>query len=310
MKNHNLITGLALGLGVAIGWFAKPQSSSSTLSVAGAASAARSDLSTEPSGTVKRTQREPRAQGGSEAPSQINSSEKPSSDADVSKMVIRHKQNKLQQRIDYLAEKIDLTSGQKSRLAEWLKGQMKKVESVDLSNPSSATILAKIANSFTNETLEAELANSLTSEQKNNLADLTKKEFRRKVDTSALKLLSKLQNELEFDEDQRDEVYKVLTQNAEKNLLEESKNSRPPDLTDLFGVVAYETDPYDLQLPEVGITTEKFDQRLKEKINQMRSILDAKQLETYRTYLESQRSQTVQRTENERDTIIFQPQTR
>ena len=307
MKNHKLITGLALGLGVAIGWFAKPQSSSPALSVA---AAARSDLRAEPSGTGKRTQRKSRTQSGSEARSKIDSSEKPSSEADVSKMVIQHKQTKLDQRIEYLTGKIHLTSGQKSRLTEWLKGQMKKVESVDLSNPSSGAVLAKIANSFTNETLEAELASSLTSEQQTVLADLTKKEFRRKVDTFALKLLSKLQNELEFDEDQRDEVYQILTQNAEKNLLEESKNPGPPDLTDMFGVVGYETDPYDLQLPEVGITTEKFDQRLREKMDQMRSILDEKQLETYRTYLESQRSQTVQRTEDERDTIIFQPQTR
>ena len=33
----------------------------------------------------------------------------------------------------------------------------------------------------------------------------------------------------------------------------------PPDLTDMFGVVGYESDPYDLQLPEVEITTEKFE---------------------------------------------------
>lgn len=310
MKNHKLVTSLALGLGVAIGWFAKPQSSSPALSVAAAASAARSDLRAEPSGTGMRTQRKSRFQIGSEAPSQIDSSEKPSSDAEVSKMVIQHKQEKLDQRIEYLTGKINLTSVQKSRLTEWLKGQMKKVESVDLSSPSSGPVLAKLANSFTNETLEAELASSLTSEQKTALADLTKKEFRRKVDTSALKLLSKLQNELEFDEEQRDEVYQILTQNAEKNLLEESKNPGPPDLNDMFGVVGYETDPYDLRLPEVGITNEEFDQRIRAKINQMSSILDSKQLETYRKYLESQRSETVQRTENSKNTIIFEPQIR
>ena len=170
MKNHKLITGLALGLGVAIGWFAKPQSSSSALSVAAPTSAARSDLQSEPSSTGKRTQREPRTQRSSEAPSKIDTDEKPSSEAEIAKILIQHKQTKLDQRIAYLTEKIDLTSNQKSRLTEWLKGQMKKVESVDLSNPSSGAVLSKMANSFTNETLEAELANNLTAEQKTDLA--------------------------------------------------------------------------------------------------------------------------------------------
>ena len=118
MKKHKLITGLALGLGVVIGWFAKTQSSSPALSVAAATSAARSDLQSKPSSTGKRTQREPRTQRSSEAPSKIDTDEKPSSEAEIAKILIQHKQTKLDQRIAYLTEKIDVTSGQRSRLNE------------------------------------------------------------------------------------------------------------------------------------------------------------------------------------------------
>ena len=188
IKNHKLITGLALGLGVVIGWLAKPQSSSSALSVAAATSAAKSDLGAKPSSTGKRTQREPRTQRCSEASSKIDADEKPSSEAEVAKMVIHiNRLNSITELFGMLAA--SRTGGHKTALVSHFLGNFSV-----LGGP-----------------------------------------------------------------DQRDKAYEILTQNAGKNLLEESKNPGPPDLSDMFGVVGYESDPYDLQLPEVEITTEKFE---------------------------------------------------
>ena len=123
----------------------------------------------------------------------------------------------------------------------------------------------------------------------------------------SLKSLSKLQGIIEFEDGQRDEVYKILTKNAEATALAESKK---PDMAKMFtDGMGIEIDPYDLgfqqamndSITEMGTEgeaspdqeqmakkmREMIDKRIEEKITQLRPVLNDKQLALYREELKS-----------------------
>lgn len=332
MKNKNTIGILLLALGIAIGWLAKPSSSSpappvvAAVPVAKAVATAKSTPLNESSVPGKRFQREVTVQSNIGGPFTTNPSELANT-ADISKFKIKQQHTKLEQRIAQLDETMHFTAAQKSRLTTWLGGQMKKMESMDSSNPASLDGLAEIANSLTTEALESQLAGDLASDQQTVLAEFKEKEFRREVDTSALKTLATLQKDIEFEGGQRDEIYKILTQNAEKNVLEKLKNPGTSDMLTANG--GADRDPYDIRLPKPAEGSVKnlpkpgdtgnlnleidatvfvaFNKRVEEKIDELRPILNEKQLATYREKLESQKFSSIINSANPNQQIQFLP---
>ena len=180
---------------------------------------------------------------------------------------------------------------------------------------------------ITTEALESQLAGDLASDQQTVLAEFKEKEFRREVDTSALKTLATLQKDIEFEGGQRDEIYKILTQNAEKNVLEKLKNPGTSDMLTANG--GADRDPYDIRLPKPAEGSVKnlpkpgdtghlnleidatvfvaFNKRVEEKIDELRPILNEKQLATYREKLESQKFSSIINSANPNQQIQFLP---
>lgn len=147
------------------------------------------------------------------------------------------------------------------------------------------------------KSFDNELTKLLTDDQKTDLATITDKERQTKIDSTALKSLAKLQTAIEFQEGQRDEVYKILTAAAEKKILAESQQ---PDLLGLqLNGFDIDMDPYDLGLMQAmtelqaspgqpaKTMQEIVDERIKSKVDELRPVLNADQLEQYRAELKS-----------------------
>jgi hypothetical protein len=314
MKHNIVIGSLVFGLGMVTGWFIKPVPTSLASSAAARGSASKALTSaaltsaaltspSEPAIPGKRAQREPVVQKLANMPTE----EQIETQGEALKAMVKRHRAKLAQQIVRLDEKLQLTTEQKSGLTTWLDDQMKKMESMDLSGRSSFGKLHELASSVTIEALENQLATTLTSDQQAALADFKDNDLHLKADAMALKSLSKLQGIIEFEDGQRDEVYKILTKNAEATTLAESKNADMAKVyTEDMGI---DMDPYDLGLQqaitdfmtdmgkEQTTTLDKsqiaqkirdlVDKRIEEKVNQLQPVLNDKQLARYREELKS-----------------------
>lgn len=313
MKSNWIIGTLMLGLGTAIGWVVKPAPPSRVATAADGVSASKAAASvtatpsTESTVLGKRAQREPAAKKPSNMPTEAQMDQARKMQTDLAKDMVKRHRAKLEQQIERLGDKIQLTGSQKAGLTAWLDEQMKKMESMDLSDPLAMVKLPEVAGSITNEALESQLAPSLTDEQQAAMVDFKDNELHLKVDALALKSLSKLQGVIEFEDGQRDEIYKILTKNAEVTTAAELKD---PDVSKMITEgIGIEMDPYDLGLQKImmeSITdlgkrgdsiegmpqiTEKMremlDKRIEEKIDELRPVLNEKQLARYREELKS-----------------------
>lgn len=203
--------------------------------------------------------------------------------------------------LDKLAESLSLTDAQKSATSKWIEEKIRKVSEIDFSDPSSMTDAAALT-SLTPAAMEEELKKSLSDEQKQAYAQFKEKETRAKVDSMALKSLSQLQGVVDFEEGQRDKVYEILAADAERKATAEAGRSDPASwITDGMGI---DLDPYDLGLQEAmtsgfsgsaATDGESFKERLRKivddrinaKVEQLRPVLNEKQLEQYRNELKT-----------------------
>jgi hypothetical protein len=313
MKNNWMIVSLVFALGIVTGWVVKPAPPSQAPAVAAGGTASKAHTSaaltppTEAAVPGKRAQREAAVKKPTNMPTEEQMAQAHKMQGEMSKTVVKRHRAKLEQQIVRLDEKLRLTTEQKSGITTWLEDQMKKMESMDLSDPSSLGKLPELAGSITNEALENQLATTLTADQQAALADFKDNDHHLKVDAMALKNLSKLQGIIEFEDGQRDEVYKILTKNAEAATLAESKN---PDIAKVITEgMGIEIDPYDLGLQQAMTDSmtdmgkeggaalgqpqtaqkmrEAIDKRIEEKVKELSHVLNDKQLAQYREELKS-----------------------
>jgi len=214
------------------------------------------------------------------------------------KMLAAQKRAKFQQRIEKLAEALGLTDVQKSGLQSWLDERIAKIESIDSEDDGD---LIKL---LTNQALEEQLLTSLTAEQRTAFDEFKTRETQSRVDAAALKSLSQMQGVIEFEGNQRDAVYQILNDAAAARIKKEDES---PDMISLNGL-GIDLDPYDLGLQdamkEASLKSrtswdeadrkqmaENFraliDQRIDDKVDQMRPVLNENQLEQYRAELQS-----------------------
>jgi hypothetical protein len=183
---------------------------------------------------------------------------------------------------------------------------MTKLADMDFSNPESLEGMTDLVGGLSDKAIHDQLAATLTDEQKTAFNAFKEKEIQTKVDSAALKSLSQLQGVVDFEEGQRDEVYKILSTEAEKRILQEQEK---PDPTAMFTEgMGIEMDPYGLGLQQAmtdaiteraksGEATdtkattqtmrEIIDTRINEKVEQLRPVLNEKQLEQYRSELKT-----------------------
>jgi hypothetical protein len=154
--------------------------------------------------------------------------------------------------------------------------------------------------------LDEKLAENLTNEQKTALSGFKEREKQAKIDSMALKSLSQLQGVIDFEEGQRDEVYKILAESAGERL--QKSASSPLSEMSMMGDFGVDIDPYGLGIQEAmqeafanpedmegGKEPADFknrmqaviDERINEKIEKLRPVLNEKQLEQYRAELKN-----------------------
>ena len=316
-KNQGLAVILVFVVGIAVGWFSRGAMGPGPVEEKAAAAVEAPANTPVPAAAVAVKEEKPAVPGKrairDATPKKARTEPDPEQmkkiQGQVAKAMAGRQRAKFEQHITKLSESLSLTEAQKQGLTKWLDERIGKLESMDLTDPSSMTDLGGVVASLTNKALEEELAKSLTEEQKASLAGFKEREIQSKVDALALKNLSQMQGVLAFEEGQRDEVYKILAAAAEEKITRQAENPDPSSLfTDGMGI---ELDPYDLGIQDA--MTEAFkgtgqpgevadrkamaenlrkviDDRISAKVDQLRPVLNEKQLEQYRTELKNKGS--------------------
>jgi hypothetical protein len=225
------------------------------------------------------------------------------------KMLAAQKRAQLQHRIDKLAVALGLTDVQKSGLQSWLDERIAKIESIGAEDMDKLQDDGDLIKLLTNQALEEQLLTSLTSEQRTAFDEFRTRETQSRVDAAALKSLSQMQGVIQFEGDQRDAAYKILHDAAAARI--EKENGNPDSSALSLDGMGIDLDPYDLgiqdAMKEAALNTgtsgdgtdgnqmaENFraaiDQRIEAKVDQMRPVLNDKQLEQYRTELKNKGS--------------------
>ena len=301
-----------LGLGLAIDWLAKPAPVAAPVAVARAVASTPAVPSSVSAPVVaelppgKRAQREPAEKKPVLQPTEAQMEQGRKMQAEMAKAMVKRQREKFEKQIGKLTDSLHLTADQSAGLTTWLEGQMKELEKLDFADGKAMSGMMEPGNLLTTQALEDQLTASLTAEQKAALVDFKDREYRTKVDTAALKNLSKLQGVVEFEEGQRDKVYEILVGVAEQRMLAETEK---PDIAGMFTEgMGIEMDPYDLGLQQAmteamgdrsklqqGSDTKQMgknlrqviDQRIDARVEQLRPVLDDKQLGQYRSELKA-----------------------
>jgi len=316
-RNQGLTGILVFVVGIAVGWFsrgtvgqspvdAKATSKMEAPSKPAASGAPVASTGENPAPSPVPGKRAIRDVTPKKAPEGPDAEQVKKIQSQVAKAMAGRQRAKFEQYIEKLTESLSLTEVQKAGLVKWLDERIAKMESMDFTDPSSMKDGDGLMGSLSNKALEEELAKSLTEEQKTSLAGFKERETQAKVDALALKNLSQMQGVFDFEEGQRDEVYKILSAAAEEKLKKQAENPDPTSaFTDGMGI---ELDPYDLGIQDAmqeafkdagkpGETPDRkamaenlrkvIDDRISAKVDQLRPVLNDKQLEKYRTELKN-----------------------
>lgn len=312
-----VVGGVMLGLGIAIGWVAKPVPVSPVAVVEGSPEKAREAPAPAAAPMVKgegekvvngkRANREPaKVKPDAEKEKQMEQAKK--MQAEMSKQMNKLQRDKLVQHIDKLAEVLGLTDAQKKPLMDWLDANMAKMDDLDFSKPESMKDMMDAMKTLTPKAVQEQLGPSLTEDQKVALKDFNEREHRTKVDATALKNLSKLQGVVEFEEGQRDRIYEILSADADAGL--RAREEKPDPTSFFMEGMGMDMDPYDLGLQSVMTEMmgddpaefaksggdqkdiarrmrEIFDKKIDAKVEALKPVLNEKQLDQYRGELKS-----------------------
>jgi hypothetical protein len=313
-KNTPLVGIGMLALGVAVGWSVKPDASPQKTAETPVPAVVSKPSSpppaqvavAEPPPPGKRALREPSVKKPAEELSDEAQEQAKRMQGEMTKLMSGRQRAKFETYIQRISENVNLTEPQKASLTAWLDESMKKLGEMDFSKPESLSGITDLVGGISEKAIDDQLAAALTEEQKVAFSAFKEKEYQTKVDSAALKSLSKLQGVVDFEDGQRDEVYKILSAAAGEKVRREQEN---PDPSAMFTEgMGFDMDPYDLGLQhamtesvtELTKSGEKMDskvaaqgmreiidKRIDEKVEQLRPVLNEKQLEQYRTELKT-----------------------
>lgn len=228
----------------------------------------------------------------------------------MTKQVVKGFRNQFEQHLRKLGENFDLTDAQKESLTGWFESRLTEMDGLSFGDAKSMERLGELTKELTTRSLEEELAKSLDEDQKAALGEFQQKEVKSKADAKALKHLSKMQGVFELGEEQKDEVYRILAEQAEETVREQESNPDPSKV--LVEGMGMDMDPYDLGLQQA--VTEAFgdpmalsnasgsagdreamgkalkeaiDKRIDARVEALRPVLSEEQLAQYRRELQT-----------------------
>lgn len=307
MKSPWFLAPLMLVTGIAIGWFARgpgggtesaPKVAANEQSRPGDAPAAKVAAADpgEPNVPGKRAIRP--AQDPSKSEDAEMEKKQEEMMTRMSESLAKRQRERLDQHLQRILPSVNLTEAQRREIGAWLDHGAEAMKKLDLTDVDVMSGEKSPFDDFTPKALEQKLAGLLEPDQKAALDQFRDRDYRSKVDALALKNLSQLQKVIDFSEGQRDQVYQVLSSEAEKKVSSESQAGGPEAfLHEGFGI---EMDPYDLGLTTLfedfakeGISQvdaprdtaamirQALDRRIQEKLDVLRPVLDERQLEAY-----------------------------
>jgi hypothetical protein len=315
MDKNTLLVGTGmLVLGMAIGWSVKPDAAAPKAVESPPAAAVTKPSAAPPVQVAaaeipppgKRALRVPTVKTPADEADEEVKKQAAHIQGEMTKLMTGRQRAKFENYIQRISDNVDLTEPQKASLTAWLDKSMEKLGEMDFTNPESLSGITDLVEGMSEKALDDQLATSLTEKQKEAFDAFKEKEFQTKVDSSALKRLSQLQSVVDFEEGQRDEVYKILSEAAGERIRREQEKPDPSAMfTEGMGI---DMDPYDLGLQQAmsesmtenALAGEKMDsklaaqamretidKRIDEKVEQLRPVLNDKQLEQYRTELKT-----------------------
>lgn len=303
MKTTVLIA-TCTAIGVAAGWFLKPENEAAPSETATptVSSRAKSSTNTEKTTRNDRSVVSSRRNGQSDSDNTDARATRALSSGKqyqerFMKMLAKRQNAKIDARIAKLVAQLNLTPEQEAALR-------KALEEKNSSSTSGEFSPFSMAGQTGDASVDEALKDILTDEQKEEHVDLKERELANKVESRALKQLAKL-SDLDMTQEQKDAVYDILYQQAEKTTGEASPmHDSISAITSGLGV---DIDPDDLGLGfSVGaemyqsaregeqdkpqdmsaLIKERQQKVIDEKVQALSPVLNDSQLEQYRSSLE------------------------
>lgn len=304
MKNTTLIAFLALTVGFGAGWFLKPEIAAvaeveeKAVKVATRSELREADFSEGASKMTGRTKLKTRL---FTANGEDQGEESDGKMGDRLATAMKEKNNtKFDKRLAKLLSELNLSPAQEAELRAVWEQHSDGLAGIFSGKTPDAESMAIISKLLKGGDIDSFLETKLTEEQQEAYAALNKREFDQKVESRALKGLSKL-SFLGLRDEQKDAVMQVLYDQAEES---EKKGSETDDMVGMFtsGMgVEIDTDSFGFAsiLEEANSTDQATDpqgikERMKEvqqkridaKVGAFSDILDESQLAEYRSSLE------------------------
>jgi hypothetical protein len=301
MKFSVILSIVCIGIGIAIGWIAKPAPESEVVQIEPPKESSRKE-GKPTNGVAEKSERRAtpsaRVIGGE---SRENMSDEQREQMKkyqnrFGEMMKKRRMAKLDARISKLVAQLNLTPDQEAAL--------RKAAEEDGGDVSGGFDPSKLTGSAQEGDLETALAEVLTEEQKEEHEALKKRELANKVEARALKEMAKLSN-LDMTQEQKDAAYDILYKQAEDS---SGNDSTASGIASIIGEgIGIELNSNDLGIDFAagGETGEEakdgkspnpqdFMARMKEnrqknidqKVEALRPVLDDTQLEQYRKDLE------------------------
>ncbi|QJE98897.1 hypothetical protein [Luteolibacter luteus] len=296
-----------LFIGIGIGWFARPMTEQE---VQPSGTKAEASLSSEKKPAASATPTDRPAKTDRERPASKPDNKMPAAAREMmtkmqEDMTARHR-SALEDHVASLRESLQLTPAQEAKLKEGIEKQISQMEGLLDRKAGGAVPDLDLARGMGTTPLDESIAETLTPEQQEAMTVLKEREKTRKIDTQALKGLSRLQGIMDFKEGQRDEVYRVLSESAAEALANPDPQAELVKMLSggVSGGMAVDMDPYDLGLQKLLTDTmmksgssgnkesaadfrKAVDERIEGKVEKLRPVLDEAQLERYRSELKT-----------------------
>ena len=238
MKNTTIIIALCLVIGFAAGWLAKPAKETSSDDNTQTAAARPASRSTSSSSAPSKSSSDPHqsrpAQRSGVTVKRISSDDDmdpetkkaiEESQRRQNEMMRKRYADKFDMRIAAMVKELGLNAAQEKALRSFFDEQLKKIDMSAMTaftGNSDSDKVKEMAAALRGDGLNEFMKNHLSEDQMEGLEALQERKKNSKVESRALKDLAKLQQTLDLSDDQKDKVYNLLIEDAEKRLASQS----------------------------------------------------------------------------------------
>jgi len=227
----------------------------------------------------------------------------------MQKAMVDRQRKKFDARIAKLVADLGLDATQEKQLREFYESKLDEIggKMKDGDDPGFAG-MKELAGMMRGEGLDAHLERILTAEQQQEYEAMKEKERVTKLDSKALKNMARVNEVVSLQPDQKEAVYDLLYEDAEKDLNSNNDTSAfmsvftegmgieiDPDALGISGAIEMQMEAADgreVQDPQAMMKAMRESQqnRIDEKVERLSPVLDEQQLDQYRSHLEAKSS--------------------